>query len=267
MSTYYDEGLRARRQPTRRARRHLWLLGTLALLLALGITGWAWCGAPGAARTVAGSGVLRTEARAVGPFDRIDLLGMGTVRVSSGAKAGLRVQAEANLLPYITAKVQAGQLRLEVGRQGVSLHPSRPITFDVTVATLHGVHLSGTGDIRLAPVSTDTLALALSGSGHIIAEQLTARALQVDLSGTGDIVAAGSASSQDVRIAGAGSYTAADLRSSQARITIAGVGKAVLRVRQTLDASIAGTGSIDYIGSPQVRQRIDGVGSIRQAQP
>jgi hypothetical protein len=46
--------------------------------------------------------------------------------------------------------------------------------------------------------------------------------------------------------------------------TVTGSGKAAVRVSNTLDARIEGSGVIDYIGSPTVTQQVEGLGAIRQ---
>lgn len=44
---------------------------------------------------------------------------------------------------------------------------------------------------------------------------------------------------------------------------ISGLGSARLQVSDSLDASISGGGSIEYIGDPVVEQKVEGLGEIK----
>ena len=45
---------------------------------------------------------------------------------------------------------------------------------------------------------------------------------------------------------------------------MAGAGQVVVRAEKTLKASISGAGSVEYIGDPQVTERISGAGRVRR---
>ena len=211
---------------------------------------------------VTGSGVSRTESRSVHDFDQIELLGAGFVRIAQSAREGLRVQADDNILHYIGTSVDNGVLRIEVGRADVTLSPITPITFFINVKKLHGLSISGAADVQLSAMHTDSLALAISGGGRIDLRSLAATSLRVDVNGTGDVVMSGKVETQRVSIAGVGSYAGDNLDSAEATVSIAGAGSATVQVRDALDVTIEGTGSVNYIGDPQVHQNINGVGTV-----
>ena len=56
-----------------------------------------------------------------------------------------------------------------------------------------------------------------------------------------------------------------ELTTLDAAVTIYGSGEAQVNATETLDASIAGAGSITYLGDPEVSRRITGSGEIRDA--
>ena len=62
--------------------------------------------------TVRGSGDLSTDARDVSGFDAIVLESMGDVNVTIGKTEKLTIEAEDNLLPFLTSKVKNGVLTL-----------------------------------------------------------------------------------------------------------------------------------------------------------
>ena len=63
--------------------------------------------------------------------------------------------------------------------------------------------------------------------------------------------------SQVVTISGTGDYDGEELQSATADVTIDAVGNAVLQVSDRLDATVSGVGSVEYIGDPQVTERLE----------
>jgi hypothetical protein len=75
---------------------------------------------------------------------------------------------------------------------------------------------------------------------------------------------AGTVDSQAVTIRGTGDYNGENLQSATAEVTIDVAGDAVLRVRDRLNATVSGFGSVEYIGNPHVTKDVSGVGSVEQ---
>ncbi|HVC80906.1 MAG TPA: head GIN domain-containing protein [Chloroflexota bacterium] len=231
------------------------LLGTLAL---------AACGGSNSATTVRGSGTVKSETRDVQGFSQIALSGMGTVIVRQGSAEGLRIEAEDNLLPLISTTVSDDRLSIGVRDSNVSLHPTRPISYYITARQVSALHLSGTGEIRAPNLQTAALEVRIDGAGSVTTDGLRADTLTVGISGTGDYTGAGTAGTQYVSITGAGNYFTKQLQSTQATISIAGTGSATVRVSESLNVEIKGIGTILYVGTPQVRQQISGIGAVTQ---
>ena len=212
---------------------------------------------------IAGSGNVVREARAVRDFERINLGGSGAVVITQTGEESLTVEADDNVLPLLTTEVHGPTL--ELGTQhGTNITTHSPIRYDITVKTLRGLVISGSGKVEVSPLTSDTLAITISGSGKIDAAGLAAEALEVTISGSGDVSLAGHSARQDLSISGSGSYHAADLASGAARVRVSGAGSAALNVHETLDVRISGSGSVNYSGQPTVTKSISGSGSIRR---
>jgi putative autotransporter adhesin-like protein len=231
------------------------LLGTLAL---------AACGGSNTATTVRGSGIVKSETRDVHSFSQVALSGVGTVIVQQGNAEGLRIEAEDNILPLISASVSEDRLSIGVKDNNVTLNPTRSIYYYITAKQVSALHLSGTGEIRAPNLRTDALEIRIDGTGNVATEGLRADTLTVGISGTGDYTGAGAADSQHVSITGAGNYFAKQLQGTQAEVSIAGTGSATVRVSESLNAEVKGTGAILYVGNPQVQQQISGIGTVTQ---
>jgi hypothetical protein len=212
---------------------------------------------------VEGSGNVIEETREVQNFSRVRLAGFGRLSVTRGETESLRIEAEDNLLQYITTEVEDGEL---VIRWQTNILPSnyKPIRYNLTVVTLDAITLDGAGDIEAPGMQATTFTVNANGAGNFNLTDLQAEALAVTISGAGNVTVAGETTTQTVRINGLGAYQARDLRSSMAEVQINAAGSATIRVSETLDAIINGAGSIEYYGNPTVSQQVTGVGRINR---
>jgi hypothetical protein len=211
----------------------------IALLLATGCSGLFNSNVT--SEVVRGSGNVVTESRPVSGFSRVELAGTGNIIITQGDTESLIVEAEDNLLPYLTTEVRGERLILDQP-DNVTLENTEPIIFHVTLIDLAEVGVSGTGSIA--------------------SDNLDVESLSAYLSGTGTITLAGNVDQQTINLSGSGNYQGSDLLSREALITIAGTGNALVNSTDILNATISGTGFVQYLGSPQVTENISGVGGV-----
>ena len=212
---------------------------------------------------VVGSGTIVRETREVRDFDEINLGGSGEVHMTQTGEESLAIEADDNILPLLTTEVRGR--RLELGTQrGVNFTLHRSVHYYITVKSLRGLIISGSGKLDTAALSTDALAVSISGSGKVEATALAAESLDVSITGSGSIALAGQAARLNLHISGAGSYDAPDLTTGTARIHVSGSGSANLTVADALEVRISGSGSVRYGGQPTITKSISGSGSIRR---
>ena len=133
--------------------------------------------------------------------------------------------------------------RLLIGPEpNTSIETTEPIDYELTVDDLGALELSGSGEVGAEGIDTDELV--------------------VDISGSGTMKTSGRAESQEAHVSGSGSYDAQDLESRRVRIDVEGAGSAVVNASEELDAKVGGTGSVEYVGDPTVRQDVSGVGRV-----
>lgn len=192
--------------------------------------------------TIRGYGKSVSEVRPVSNFQEIELTGAGNVRVTVGEKESLTLQADENLLEYLTTEVSGTRLLLG-SRNCFSLSPTREVTYRVVVKDLTRVALSGSGDISLLA--------------------LTNEKLSIDLNGSGTVTVSGSSGLLDGDISGSGYIDTADLKTQSATVGISGSGNATVWTTKSLSAKISGSGRVDYYGRPELSQSITGSGSVR----
>lgn len=211
---------------------------------------------------VRGSGEIASEERAVSGFDRLDLAGVGELEIVVGDEEGLVIEAEDNLLPYITTEVHGRELEIGV-RNGISLDPTEPIRYSLTVTDLSRIQISGSGSVYMETLETEELELAVSGSGNLEFVDLQVQELSVDASGSGNFDLTGTAAEQKITISGSSNYFAGDLESETAELEVSGSGEALLWATDNLTVRISGSGDVEYYGDPDVNRNISGSGDLR----
>lgn len=194
---------------------------------------------------VSGSGNVVTDTRSVSGFDSVTMNGMGNVLIDQSGTESLTITTDDNLLQYITTEVRDGKLVIDF-MPGVLFDRFKDLTFKVGAKNLNSVGLNGAANIEGKNIATENFSVSMNGTGAIT------------LSGT--------AAAQDVSLEGLGAYNGSNLASQRAKVVQNGTGSAVVRVSDTLHATINGLGSIEYIGNPQVTKSVNGLGTVQQRQ-
>ena len=208
-----------------------------------------------------GSGNVITETRDVSGFDRVVLSGIGDVQVEQGESESLEIEAEDNLMEYITTEVRDGVLYIGFERKAIL--PTENIRFNLTMIDVRGLETEGVSNIQADKINTDSLDVSIGGTGNINIDDLSTERLNVTISGAGNFNVEGKAGRQSVKLSGAGNYDGERLESQEADVEINGLGKITVWVTEELDATISGAGNVDYYGNPEVRQQISGLGRLK----
>lgn len=206
-----------------------------------------------------GSGTAATETRDVGSFDTVAVEGSGTVIIDIGPSASLTIEADDNLLAHLTSEVDGGALVLS---SDVSVDPKVPIVYRITVPELAGIEVSGSADVRAAPISGERFTVAISGSGDVEASEVDATSVDVSISGSGSVTLVGAAGTLAAAVSGSGDVRAADLAVETAQVDIAGSGGVEVDASLRLTGSISGSGDIEYLGEPSVDVSETGSGRV-----
>ena len=212
--------------------------------------------------SVRGSGTLKTEERAVSMFEKVVIEGSGDLYVVQGNEEGLTIEAEDNLMEYLTSEVRDNTLVLGF-KDGVSVSPTKGIRYNLKVKNLSDISVAGSGNIHMDTFKAESLSLSIAGSGDAQIKDLAATSLRIQSSGSGNFEVSGSATKVDVNISGSGKYKAGDLESDDTSITIGGSGEAVVWANISLKVQVSGSGDISYYGDPNVSQSISGSGSVK----
>jgi len=241
---------------------------TLFTTLLASVAGFMIVTSPAAHAATEGSGKVVSETRAVSDFDAIAQSGDIDILVRQGAREGVQIQAEDNLLPLIETVVEqrsAGRTLMIRFRKGENIRSHKPVKVTVDVIHLTSVATAGSGDVVVEALKTPSLRLALSGASDAKLQGLTTEHFEIHISGSGDVAARGSATQLKLSIAGSGDADLADLTADDVSVRIAGSGDAKVTANKALSVSVAGSGDVSYGGAATaVKTSVAGSGSIQR---
>lgn len=203
----------------------------------------------------------------VGGFTGLEIAGPFDVRVTTGKAVAVSAQAPQKLLDATEVVVEGGTLKIRPKKKGwfggMSWSSRDPAVFTISVPALDSAQIAGSGDMDIDRVSGDGFKGAVAGSGNLRLGQVAVRELGLSIAGSGDITAAGQAQSASFSIAGSGDLDASGLRSTDAKVSIAGSGNIKAQATGTASASIAGSGDIAITGGARCQTSKHGSGDIR----
>ncbi len=241
-----------------------------------------------------GSGEVKEESRNIANVSRVLLALPADVTLTQGNTESLSITADDNLLPLMATRVENGELVIE-GDKNRGFSTRNGIKVRLTVKSLNGITIKGSGDIHGDQLNTDKFDLAIMGSGDvhfksIRADQfklsikgsgdvtvntldskqvdasihgsgdirlpsLQAKTVNFSVNGSGDIQATGNADKVDVEINGSGDVRTRRLVAREANVRISASGDAAVHASEKLTARVSGSGDIRYAGSPATVDR------------
>jgi hypothetical protein len=177
----------------------------------------------------------------VGEFTGVELGGSNNVVIRVGEEQSVVVKADDNLVDRVTTEVQSGTL--VIANTPGSFSTKSPMSVEVSVPTL------------------DTL--QLTGSGNIVVDGIQTESLTVDLPGSGTLTGSGTATHLEVTVGGSGTVQFTRLVADDVRAVVSGSGSIFVTATESLDGSVSGSGAILYTGNPpDVTRNVTGTGAI-----
>ena len=233
------------------------MLGTALALGACNISGHAQ-------ESDGGGGIARRDFQ-VGNFDRIALAGSHDVIVTVGGAPSVRAEGDAKAIERLEIEVEGGKLKIG-SRNHVSLGFSRdrgPVKIHVTVPSLTGAAVAGSGDLKIDKVEGSRFSGAVAGSGDLDIGAMKVEQAEFTVGGSGGIRAAGTAADSKVSVAGSGDLHLEALEVRRANVSVAGSGGVKARAMETADVSVAGSGDVTLSGPARCNVRKSGSGQVR----
>ncbi|HWT12739.1 MAG TPA: head GIN domain-containing protein [Allosphingosinicella sp.] len=211
-----------------------------------------------------GARVAAQRSFEVGAFDRISLSGSQDVVVTVGGAASVRAEGDSEALDRLEIAAEGGQLRIgSRARTGWKLFGRRRgITVHVTVPTLAGASVGGSGDMRIDRVESERFAASVAGSGDIHIGDLRAAEADFSIAGSGAIRAAGAARRIRTSVAGSGDLDLARLEAVDASVALTGSGDVRVRASGTAAVELRGSGDVAVAGPARCSVSKSGSGDV-----
>ena len=235
----------------------------------------SFIGVVGLAAILAGCGIAKGKEEDAGPattrefqvgnFNKIELAGGYDVNVKTGSAPTVHAKGGQNVLDKLEIKVVNGVLQIgSKKRNGFNWGHHGHVTLDVTVPSLAGVELAGSGDIKVDRIAGEQFEGGIAGSGNLNIDNIEVARLKIGIAGSGGAkAAAGKATSSEYEIAGSGDIDAKGVASETAKISIAGSGGITGQATKSADVSIMGSGDVELTGGGKCNISKHGSGDVR----
>lgn len=165
--------------------------------------------------------------------------------------------------------VQTAGSTVMTGNSGVQTTEMPPFDF-----VLHGPrlpHIAASGKVAVKADGTGFAEQAvdcrLSGETSFVCHNADAQIVELEITGNSFVEIRGSAKALRLEVTGSGEMDLSACRAESATVKVTGSGRIEVNVRETLEGSITGSGTIIHVGEPR-HKRIDvrGSGRVRQRQ-
>jgi hypothetical protein len=213
---------------------------------------------------VKGNGKVRTESKQFGDVTGVELHSSFDVYLIEGSPAGVRIEAEENIIPHIEMHVLNGVLNIEE-EDNMWLRPRKPVKIYITSPGFSKIQVHSSGNvIGQTKITNDTkLDLSVSGSGEMKLD-VDAPEIEASVSGSGEMHLSGDTKRIGGHVSGSGEIKAINLKSEEADLHVSGSGSIDVYASVKLDASISGSGDVRYKGEATVKSNVSGSGNLRK---
>lgn len=171
---------------------------------------------------VTGTGPVVAKTVNFPPFDKIENTGVANFYITMGDPQSVILKAQQNIIDIMTYEVIDNTLKVGI-KENTSIENAEEIRFDITVDEINDIKLVGVGNFELSGDFQEELSFSLTGVGNVDAYEL------------------------EVGIC---------------TIVSTGVGDCKVNVRDELNVTISGVGTVYYRGNPAITQSVTGMGNL-----
>jgi hypothetical protein len=233
----------------------------------------------------AAASAQQTETRNVPAFSKLDIGGSFDAVLRQGNESSVKITAENIDIKKILTETKGNTLRIFLVK---GIYHKIRIKVEITYTNLDAIERSGSGnltcesdissagDFHLSSSGSGNITIngkiratgqaivGKSGSGNIKLADLQAEGVHMNFSGSGNFaVDEGNAKTQTVRLSGSGNVSAYGLKTETCTAAVSGSGDIKVYVSSVLEATIVGSGNINYRGDAQVKKvSVHGSGRI-----
>lgn len=215
-------------------------------------------------KTIEGNGKIVTQTKNIGLAEKLVFKGNFEVIVESATTTSVAVETDENIQDLVLITESNGSLVFKT-KQKFNIQSDHGIKIFIKTPKLESIHMAGSGNVKGVGKFTGAskLLVDIAGSGEVELDVNTPKII-ADIAGIGNLKLSGETQEAKINIAGSGECDAAELKSENAFVKVAGVGTVKIFAAVMLDVNVAGSGTVYYKGTATVKQKIAGVGSIKK---
>jgi len=214
-------------------------------------------------KDVIGNGPVTTQSRTVNSFSGIILEMNGNVYYKNDSEWTVEVSAKESILPALETKVVNDRLVIRYNN-GKTYDADESIRITVSGPDVSSFELNTSGSIYVMnDVQAPDVYLSTKGSGNISMQRIDATNLDAQSLQSGKITATiGSAINSNLKSDASGKIDLSGITAKYVTARIIGSGDINVKATDKLDATINGSGSIYFSGSPLITSHVSGTGRL-----
>lgn len=221
---------------------------------------------------VNGSNELTAQEKNISEFDSVKNASSFEIILKKSETEKVTVIAETNIINEVQVYKKNKELIIELQKyfpyiNPITINNNQPIKVLVEYKELRSISQIGSGSISLYTgeiLESLSLDVLVRGSGNINfavkTEDLTAK-----VEGSGWMKLTGSSIRNELELTGSGEINATNLESNESKTDLTGSGRIVLKVKDSLNVNITGSGEVIYLGEPKTfLENIKGSGKVQK---
>ncbi len=205
-------------------------------------------------------------------FDRIHVEGGFIVEVRTGVATTGRILGTQAAIDVASVEVQGRQLTIRRDRStwgSDAGHEPPAATVRITLPALSNIWVSGPAKVSVDRLKGLRVAASLEGPGSLAIGAVAADRMDIGAVGSGTLVLAGTVSTLNATLRGAGTLDGAKLVVADLKLTSESAGAVTLSVKRAANVTMTGSGAVTILGSPACTVKNVGSGTVscRSDQP
>jgi hypothetical protein len=210
-----------------------------------------------------GEGPITTVTRPVQSFTGLDLQMNGTVYYTKGETLKLEISAKESIHNMLETSVSDNRLVVRY-KNGKTYDADETIRINVTAPDVSSFIVNTSGSIFVMnDIQPANLMLRSYGSGSIYLQRIFTNNIDAESTVSGRITSAtGTANSERLKTDGSGKINLGAVAVKTANVRTIGSGDISVKVSESLNVTIDGSGSVYFSGYPSITTHISGSGHL-----
>lgn len=195
-------------------------------------------------------------------FQMVAASGSEDITIATGKAVSVVATGADRDLDRLDIRVEDNTLKIGHKKGNWNNWSNDSVRIRVTMPALHGLRMSGSGDITADSGAGPAFSISASGSGDARVDRINSPAVRIATSGSGDVIATGKCTTIDIGVSGSSNIEAGGLQCTTAEVKISGSGDVNLYATGTANIRISGSGDVVVAGGAKCQSRSSGSGDV-----